>query len=290
MTRSSLRAIGSMAAGLMALAVAGAAAGGVVNRAQIGVPGRNITEGYSPALYVVVASPAEYRRGCCTDSDSGEWKGPRYKGSDNTISGDSSIDWSVDVDNHRRTAAAVAREAFVHDWPVETTRQIRVPHLVNGRKVGTIIGTAALSKSPGTGSAQVEGALAFPLCRGMFAFARFGLLSPSSVPTGTGGEYTVDGTPALDWNRRQLDVSLQGVSLIGPLPVGTVTARASGGGVAGRVTDCAGHPVPGARVVARGVSAKTDLNGSYRLTGVPSSATAVSVTAGGATVTAALRK
>jgi hypothetical protein len=265
------------------LATAAVAAAGVVGGAQVGVPGRNETRGYSPALSVVLASPAAYRKGCCTDVDSGQWLGPRYQASDNpSLNGPSSIDWSVHFDTADSSALAAVKANLVHSYPVAKTLAVAVPHLIGKVRVDTIAGTAATTTAPGTASAQVEGGIAFRLCRGLFAVADFDLLKPYAEQTGTGGTFTVEQTGAKEWNASQLLAALHGVSLAGYLPVTHVAARSSGTDISGVVTDCAASPMPGVRVRVGTHTVVTDAHGAYRAPGA--SGTDVVVTAGGATV------
>ena len=56
---------------------------------------------------------------------------------------------------------------------------MRIPHRVGRRTVGSIPAVALLTKAPGDNNAQYESVLAFPLCRGLFATAKFSLTSPA---------------------------------------------------------------------------------------------------------------
>ena len=58
---------------------------------------------------------------------------------------------------------------------------MRVPHRVGGRVVGSIPTVALLTKGPGDNNAQYESVLAFALCNGLFATAKFSVLNPGSV-------------------------------------------------------------------------------------------------------------
>jgi len=273
---------------ILALVLATSAAAGVTGRARVGVTGRNDTLGYSPALWVDVASPSSYRTGCCTDVDSGEWLGPSYQASDNaSIHGNSSISWRVIFDRRPGNVTAVADANLVQHWRTVATEHVSVPHLVGRIKVGSIPVTAIVTRAPAASSAQVEGALAFPLCPGLHAVADFDVLKPYAGPTGTGGTFRVSGTAASAWNRQQLDAALRGVSLVGYLPVHRVTAVKDGTTISGRVTDCLGHPMPGVTVSGGGATAKTDDAGMYRLTAARASS--VAVTAGGATASGVAR-
>lgn len=268
-----------------ALTAVPAASAQVTNRAQVGVPGRNDTKGYSPNLYVVFESPADYRAGCCTDSDSGEWLGPKYQAGGNaSLSGDSSIDWRATFDRSSKSAAAAATAALVQKWPQLDQRAMAVPHVVHGTNVGTIDGTAIVTRSPAE-PAQFEAVLGFPLCRGLFVAAGFALLKPFTDSTGgVAGQYMVNGVLASTWNRQQTDASLQGVRLDGYLPAASLTAHASGRVVTGVLRDCVQHPMPGVRVRAGGRSGVTNSAGAYRIVVKRAGTVRAVASAGGRTV------
>ena len=76
------------------------------------------------------------------------------------------------------SAAAAAAKARSERWPVAERPRVRIPHRVGRRNVGSIPAVALLTKAPGDNNAQYESVLAFPLCRGLFATAKFSLLSP----------------------------------------------------------------------------------------------------------------
>jgi hypothetical protein len=262
----------------------------VTNRAQVGVQGRNETKGYSPGLYVVFVSPSDYRAGCCTDVDSGQWLGPRYQASGNaSLGGDSSIDWSAKFDPRSTSASAAATAALVQKWPQVSQQSVRVPHVVRGTNVGSIDGTAIVTRSPAE-PAQFEAVLGFPLCRGLFVAAGFALLKPFTDTTGgVAGQYMVNGMLASAWNRQQADASLQGVRLEGYLPAASLTARASGRVVTGVVRDCARHPMPGITVRAGGTRTTTRIDGSFRLVVSRRGSVLVVASGGGRTLKARVR-
>jgi hypothetical protein len=252
-----------VAAGVL---VAGAGAG-VVNRAPVGVSGRNDTRGYSPALSIVFASPPAYAVKCCVDNDSGDWKGPRYQASDNpSLGGDSSINWSATFTRSASSSEQAARAHLVQDWADVSTASLPVPHTIAGRRVGSISGFALTTKGPGQ-SAQVEATLAFPLCRGLFVVTDFVLLAPYEDPTGGGGTFTVDGQLASTWNLAQAATSMQGVSVDGNLPPGRVVAHVAGRRIVGTARDCRGGPLVGVRVrlTPGGASARTNGAGAFAI-------------------------
>lgn len=281
----------------IALAVCAAFAAGagaqVTNRAQVGVSGRNDTKGYSPSLYIVFASPSAYRSGCCTDTDSGEWLGPKYQASGNpSLSGDSKIAWAGVFDRRPKSATAAANAALVQKWPQVSQKPMSVPHVVRGTTVGTIPGVAVLTRSPAE-PAQHEAALGFPLCRGFYVATEFDLLAPFTDSTGgVAGQYMVNGTLASTWNRQQADAAVAGVRLEGYLPAASLTARRKGNAVVGVLRDCAHHPMPGVRVRIGAASATTGPDGSFvvrRKCARGRCPSVVKVSAGGATVRARVR-
>jgi hypothetical protein len=231
---------------LVVLVAAPLALAGVVDRAQVGLQGRNETRGFSPSLYVVLASPPDYARGCCYDSDSGEWNGPRYQAQQRAdLGGTSTIDWSVAF-ARASSAEAAARAALVQAWPDVQAGQAVVSHTIAGSSVGTIAGFYVITRARGE-SAQHEAAVAFPISHGVVAVARFFAKEPFTDTTGgVAGSYVVNGVLASTWNREQITSALQGVSLDGSLPPARVTARATGRAVRGTVTDAFLHPVAGA--------------------------------------------
>jgi hypothetical protein len=257
-------ALGALAAcAVFALPLAAGAQ--VTNRAQVGVSGRNDTKGYAPSLAIVFASPADYGAGCCLDSDSGEWKGPRYAATKASVSGDSTIDWRAVFTRASASAQAAAKANLVHDWPQAATASLAVPHTVRGAKVGTIPGYLLTTKAPGNGAAQTEVALAFPLCKGLFVVADFSLLAPQQDPDGLGGTFLVNGQSASSWNAAQAAAAVQGVSVDGNLPPGRIVAHASGRRIAGVARDCIGQPLAGLVVhaVPGRATARTSSSGAF---------------------------
>jgi hypothetical protein len=287
-----------LAVGLVALVGTGTlalvAAAQVVNKARVGVRGRIETRGYSRSLYVVFTSPEDYAAGCCTDADSGEWNGPRYQASGNrSLGGTSRIGWRAVFERGPSSAAAAAHAGLVHPWPQTGTATIPVRHTTAGKTVGKLPGAVVFTHAPETATAQTEGALAFPLCPGLFAVADFITLEPSTDSTGgVAGEYQVDGMLASAWNDRQLGFAIVGVSLDGYLKIGKLSAVAKKGIVTGRLTDCRGAPMPGATIKAGRTTAKTNAAGNYRLREPrgPAKTFLLTATAGGQTASRRVSK
>jgi hypothetical protein len=284
-----------------AVAVAGALASGalgaatrVTNRAQVGVPGRNATRGYSPSLYVVFASPADYGAGCCTDVDSGEWDGPRYEASGNpSLGGTATIAWRAVFDDGATSVETAARAALVQRWPDVGVASASVPHATAGVTVGRIPAFALFTHSPASGSAQDEDALAFPLCRGLFVVADLSALQPFTDTTGgVAGQYTVNGTLASTYNDEQLRAALAGVSLDGYLRIGKLAAAVRGGVVTGRLTDCRSEPMPSARIRAGRSTSRTRADGRFTIRAPAGKGRtfAVTASAGGSIARVTLRR
>ena len=205
------------------------------------------------------------------DGESRNWAGPAYRAASGLGGRPSTIDWQVTF-VRAGSAAAAARGALAQSWPVAERPSVRVPHRVGTRVVGTVPAATLLTKGPGDNNAQFESALAFPLCRGLFATAKFSLLSPGSVyGTDPSDAFLVDGEPSREWNHDRAIEALAQVTLDGHLPAGRVTARAAGRTVSGVVRDCRGDPMAGidVRLVSGRASvarAKAAADGSYRLT------------------------
>jgi hypothetical protein len=245
-----------------------AATAQVTNHAVVGIQGRNATRGYSSSLSIVFVSPAAYGPGCCVDSDSGEWKGPPYqsttKGS--APAGDSSLSYGASFTRDEPSAPAAAQADLVQQWPQTSTSAVAVPHTVVGKQVGTIPGYLVATRSPSF-PAQVEDALAFPLCRGLFVVAGFSALSPQQDSDHVGGTYLVNGQTASTWNAAQVTEAVRGVSVDGNLPPGRVVARAIGRSIVGSARDCIGQPLVGltVRAVPGGAAARTSATGAFSI-------------------------
>ncbi len=265
---------------LAALAAAPFALAGVQDRIVLKATGGNDLAHYSPSLAVGVASPPEYKRGCCYDTNGGEWAGPRYEATGRaSLGADSKYDWSVGVAVRAGPTRAALIANLAHDWPVVSEGRLQVPHRVARRGVGTIGGYWILTRSTfgGADDAHMEAAIGFPLCDGNTGYVRVSLLAPSSNSAGGSlgfGDYLINGTRPTDWNAAKAMQVIRGVWVEGNRPLATVTARSRGAAIAGNVADCSKHPVAAESVrlerktgsswatVARG---RTAANGSYSL-------------------------
>jgi len=238
----------------VALAAAGLALAQVEDRISLRATGGNDHAHLSPALMIVVVSPPEYNRGCCYDTNGGEWTGPRYQATGlASLGADSKYDWTVGVAIRAGDARAGMIANLTHDWPVVSEGQQSVEHRVGGRVVGTIDGRWLLTRSPfgGADDARMEAALGFPLCGGDIAYMKVSLLLPSGNSAGGSigfGEYRINGMRPTDWNTEKAMQAIRGVRLEGNRPATRVTAAARGRRVSGRVADCSAHPLAGLAV------------------------------------------
>jgi hypothetical protein len=237
-----------------ALAAGGAALAEVQDRIVLKATGGNALAHYSPTLAAVVVSPPEYARGCCYDSNGGEWTGPRYQATGRaTLGADSKYDWSVGVAERIADTRAALIASLTHDWPVVAEGQQQVEHRVGGRPAGRIGGHWILTRSPigGADDARMEAAVGFPLCDGNTGYAKFSLLLPSGNSAGGSagfGEYLINGMRPTDWNAAKAMQSIRGVRVEGNRPASRVTAAVRGRRVSGRVADCSGDPLAGLAV------------------------------------------
>lgn len=240
---------------ILATVVALAAAGLGLARAQVedritlrGQSG-NPTDHYSPALAIVTVSPPEYKRGCCYDSNGGEWTGPRYQATGRpSLGSNSSYDWSVGVAVREGGTRAALIANLTHDWPVVSEGRQQVKHHVGGRAVGTVGGYWVLTRSTfgGADDARMEAAVGFSLCDGNTAYAKFSLLIPSGDSAGGTmgfGEYLINGKSPTVWNAEKGMQSIRGIRFEGNRPASRVTATVRGRRVVGRVADCNAHPL-----------------------------------------------
>lgn len=246
-----------------------AATAATKDRVQVGRPGQNATAGFPLGLYTSVTLLPRYRAVGRFDGESRNWEGPAYR-SAGGLGSTSTLDWQVSF-VRAGSAAAAARGALAASWPVAERPTVRIPHRVGTRVVGSIPAAAFLTKAPGENNAQFESALAFPLCRGLYATAKFALTSPTSeYASGPDDAFLVDGVPARKWNHDRALEALAQVALEGHLPAGRVTARAAGRAISGTARDCRGDAMAGIDVrllSGRAIVARTKAaaNGSYRL-------------------------
>ena len=250
----------------------------VEDRISLKATGGNVLEHYSPALAIVAVSPAEYRRGCCYDSNGGEWTGPRYVASGDPSEGAvHKFDWSVGVAVKEGVTRAALIANLTQDWPVVSEGKALVKHRVGGRAAGTISGYWILTRSPGLGAndARMEAMVGLSLCDGNNAFASFDLLVPSSN-SASSGEFRINGMRASDWNAAKAMQSIRGIRFEGNRPATRVTAAVQARRVFGRVLDCSAHPLAALAVELQRrtgsswgtvSSARTSATGAYSFAG-----------------------
>jgi len=217
----------------------------VEDRISLKATGGNVLEHYSPTLAIVAVSPPEYKRGCCYDTNGGEWRGPRYVASGDPSEGAvHKFDWSVGVAVKAGATRAALIANLTQDWPVVSEGKQLVKHRVGGRAAGTISGYWILTRSPdlGANDARMEAMVGLSLCDGNTAFASFDLLIPSSN-SASSGEFRVNGIRVSDWNAAKGMQSIRSIRFEGNRPATLVTAAARGRRVSGRVLDCNIHPL-----------------------------------------------
>jgi len=237
---------------MVALAAAGLALAQVEveDRISLKATGGNVLAHYSPALAIVAVSPREYKRGCCYDSNGGEWTGPRYIATGDPAEGAvHKFDWSVGVAVRQGVTRAALVANLTQDWPVVSEGKALVKHRVGGRAAGTISGYWILTRSPGLGAndARFEAMVGLSLCDGNNAFASFDLLVPSSN-SASSGEFNISGMRMSDWNTAKAMQSIRAIRFEGNRPATRVTAAVRGRRVSGRVADCDAHPLAGLTV------------------------------------------
>lgn len=248
---------------IVALTLAPAVLAGTltVDRVQVGVTGRNATEGLSPSLFVDVPVAAGYTQ-ATFDGEQGDWTGPDYTATMKPGTGRTDLSFRSIFDNHAGSLSGMVQKAVVHaTWARSRAAAERVTRRLAGRTVGTVAGATALYAEPIDGSARFESVVALPLCHGVFGAVDFYADAPAQDTSGTAGQYLVGTTPAKQWNEEHAAAATTGVVLDGPLPGGRVAVHARGRRVTGVVADCGGtlQGVPlmlerGGTVVTRGVS------------------------------------
>jgi Carboxypeptidase regulatory-like domain len=230
------------------ICAAPAAAEPVLDRVQVGVPGKDSpTRGFAENLSIAMKAPSAYERGCCADFVSGAWDGPRIEASDSSaLQNRSRIEWSATFERSRATEKRLARAAGWADYPEIEAKRRRVRHIVAGRRVGFLPAFTAIDaqESPG---AKVQAAVAIGFGRRVHGTVLFHLPDPAADQS-SAGTLTVEGQPASTWNRAQARNALAGVYVEGSLPPARVNARRAGSRVKGTVRDSFGHPVSGAEV------------------------------------------
>jgi len=223
----------------MLLLAVTAAAAGTVDRVQVGVTGRNATQGLSSGLYVDVPVVADYVQSKF-DGEQGDWQGPTYTATQSPTTGRTDLSFRSDFENTVGSLAGMAQHALVHkDWTLSQNDAVKVPRLLGGHAAGTVGGKLVVYAEPITGSARWESVLAIPLCHHIFGGMDFYADAPPMDTSGT-NQYLVGTTSAKQWNHDHALAAARGVALDGPLPGAGITAHRAGKSVAGVVRDCGG--------------------------------------------------
>lgn len=267
-----------------AVPTAPAAAAPVVDSVQVGVP-KTATRAFSPQLGVFLKSPGDYERGCCYDSRQGQWTGPAWQSSSGA-SDRSHIEWRVANSRTGRSIAALARAGGRSGYPQVSAGKVKVPHIVGGRRVGTLPGFQALDAAPAP-EAAAQQTLAIDLGQRVKSLVSFEASDPAVDSDPGLGAFTVGGIPASAFNRRQAQAAMRNVTVVGNLPPRKVRAKARGRRASGTVLDGFGHPVAeikvsllrGSRRVAGGL---TNRRGAFSLTAPKGGAYRVLATLSGA--------
>lgn len=240
------------------------------DRVQVGQPGRNATEALPLALFITVTTLPEYSATGRFDGTSRTWKGPEFRSSAHRDR--ATLIWEVTFAASGSASRMASNALGSAAYPVAERPRVKIPHVVGKRSVGSLPAVALLTQAPGENNTQYESVVAFPLCRGVFAAAKFSLPDPGAVyGVSPSDPVLVAGTvPARQWNHDRALAALRQVVLQGHLPTGRVTARANGRSVTGVARDCMGHPMAGVQInLVRGsgtvARAKAAANGSYKL-------------------------
>jgi hypothetical protein len=234
-----------LATGVAAISPAAlpAAANGIE---RVPVPTTSTSASFPPGLTLALASPTRFVSGSRA-ADSGRWLGPRY---DSTtvpgLTGSSTIDWSIKLDNRPQSAEAAALAATTLGFPEDQRGQIAIPHVVGKTQVGTIQGFYVLDVASNTpDNARAEAAMAFSLGQGVFAIARFTLLEPPS------DDFRVEGgIYPTSWNRGQAFIAVAGVRIEGNFAPVLASIRTDRGSrlLRGKVVDAFRHRILGAQI------------------------------------------
>jgi hypothetical protein len=258
-----------VAALAIALCAVPIVAAGDTDRVRVG--GSSATRAFSPRTHVVVTSPDDYVR-TGFDGDHGDWRGPLCVVSSNaSLSGEVAVSWSIGFSNRYRTAGEAAdRGRTFRDLLIVQRAELKIPHRIRGKKVGSIIGEYVLAATRQEyGWAEIG--LGIPLTRGVFVAARFWSTGPSF-------RCTVGGTASELWHLQAAQAAVARVVIDGNLPAARLTAYPQRRRVVGFVSDGFGHPLVGVQVtverLVRGAwrrvgSAATDASGHYRAGTLP---------------------
>jgi hypothetical protein len=229
----------------LALALASLAAGPALAQTEpdrVTVGGKPATKAFTKALAISLTAPAEYQRGCCYTSVSGQWAGPRYRPSKNpNVESQAKLDWGVTFTRSSSSLAALAASGGFAGFPQSAQGTVSIPHLVGGRKAGTLKGAYVIDAESSPGARQ-ELTLAIDISRRAKALVDLFASDPAADDSGEAGLLFVNGQPASQWNRNAMLSALKLVKLEGSLPPAKIAPKVKGRKVAGKVVDAFGHP------------------------------------------------
>ncbi len=296
-SRRSLECVGRSRVLVSALAVVAGAVFAVAAFAGVGkkvLAGR----GFATSVTVSFTSPSGYS---INGGGYENWKGPLFSslatGSNDLESG---LHFDVHPDSTTRSAEKAARSKIGTDIGGIPTREltsgpINIPHIVRGTRVGVIKGFFLIRQATKEGyEGFIDGGLGFWLGSGYPALAA----DVNTTAPGDDADKRIEGTLPSVWNRRVVEEGIRGIAVEGNFAPRTISSRAQGQRLSGRVTDSLGHAVIGAAVTLRKAGVKpcchavTSTTGAFALN-VPRSAGTgtfqLSAAAGGATLTKNVR-
>lgn len=225
------------------LVAASVAVAAVVDRIQVGVPGKPATRGFAHSLAMSLASPAGFKRGCCYDDVSGAWEGPRYEATHNPSRGGASrVEWVVTFERKAASPLAIARRAAWRQGSEIASGRLRIAHVVGGRRVGFVPGVFVV-EAEAPPSARHLAVVVVEFGRRLHGVSVYDLSAPASNSAGRDGEFRVAGEVPSQWNRRQALAVVRRVGIVGDLPPRRVSVRALRADLTGVVRDDFGHPV-----------------------------------------------
>jgi hypothetical protein len=206
------------------------------------------TRGFSSSLGIFVTAPAEWGRLTYT-SLAGAWGGPKYRPSKNpNIEDTARLDWSVAFSKKHKSLQKLARAANGAGWPEVAATKLKMKHTIEGHRVGSLPAFAAIEGEAFPG-ARHEATVAIDLSRHLTALVTFLIIDPAADDTGAAGTVSIDGKPASQWNREQIQASIADLFVEGNLPPKRVTAERAGSAVKGKVTDSFRQPLGEAKVL-----------------------------------------
>lgn len=291
------RAIGLVVLVCTALVAAAGAAGSTTGPAS-GEPAATATRelagraavrlpaGFSISLQV----PPAFTRACCLTDQGGRWLGPSVTRNGVPVAGRrATFTWRLVRETKAASIEVATRRALRHGWPVDEAGAVFVPHLVNGREVGTVAASFLLARAP-EGS-RYELAFAVPLGQGRYATIQLENAPIARQSTSSPDLLEIDGTRPGTWLRDELRAALYGATLEGNLWPRAVSLRGQASGrAAGSVSDSLGHPLVAMRVTldrrsgsrwTRARVVQTDGRGRFSVGGMPAGTYRASVTNGG---------